>query len=369
VSIKRSGIAIAALMSGVVVLTSGLQLSERWSAYQNAIAAHALETRLAAGFDAVGSLTVERGPVNRALIGKSAADDAVLKEFADNRRTSDEALAKLETLARGDADLTQRVKAAAAKIAATREEAASYWQKPLSERPGGIAAKAMRDYAEAMASLNELLESGIKATMRLSTTAGNLLDVAQKGWVIRQTAGQVSLLISGLVTAGRPATLAERDELSAANGQMTRLWAEILDRGDDAHAPRNTRASVGAARDRYFGSDKPLRDGLTKAAFNGTPYEVSVDDWRKSATSANASLLGIRDAALRDAQAVAEQDEADGLGGILFAGAAILVVLGLSAASSVLLVRHLLTPISRLSEVMTLLAQRGGRGPICRPQG
>ena len=90
-SIKRSGIAIAALMSGVVVLTSGLQLSERWRAYQNAIAAHALETRLAAGFDAVGSLTIERGPVNRALLGKSAADDAVLKEFAANRRTSDEA--------------------------------------------------------------------------------------------------------------------------------------------------------------------------------------------------------------------------------------------------------------------------------------
>jgi methyl-accepting chemotaxis protein len=356
-SIKRSGIAIAALMSGVVVLTSGLQLSERWSAYQNAIAAHALETRLAAGFDAVGSLTIERGPVNRALLGKSAADDAVLKEFADNRRASDDALEKLKTLASGDADLTQRVKAAAAKIAAAREEAASNWQRPLTERPGGIAAKAMRDYAEAMASLNELLESGIKATMQLSTTAGNLLDVAQKGWVIRQTAGQVSLLISGLVTSGRPATLAERDELSAANGQMARLWAEILDRGDDVHAPKNTRASVGAARDRYFGSDKPLRDGLTKAAFDGTPYAVSVDDWRKSATSANASLLGIRDAALRDAQAVAEQDEANGLGGILFAGAAILVVLGLSAASSLLLVRHLLTPISKLAEVMTRLAR------------
>ena len=356
-SIKRSGIAIAALMSGVVVLTSGLQLRERWGAYQNAIAAHALETRLAAGFDAVGSLTIERGPVNRALLGKSAADDAVLKEFADNRRTSDEALAKLEALGSGDADLTQRVKAATAKIAAAREEAASQWKKPLTERPSGIAAKAMRDYAEAMASLNELLESGIKATMRLSTTAGNLLDVAQKGWVIRQTAGQVSLLISGLVASNRPATLAERDEMNSANGQMMRLWAEILDRGDDALAPKNTRASVGVARDRYFGSDKPLRDGLTKAAFNGTPYEVSVDDWRKSATAANASLLGIRDAALRDAQAVAERDEADGLGGILFAGAAILVVLGLSAASSVLLVRHLLTPISKLSDVMTRLAR------------
>ncbi|MBW8856597.1 MAG: methyl-accepting chemotaxis protein, partial [Bradyrhizobium sp.] len=100
-------------MSGIVVLTSGLQLSERWRAYQNAIAAHALETRLAAGFDVVGSLTIERGPVNRALLGKSAADDAVLKEFAANRRSSDEALEKLQTLASGDADLTQRVKAAA----------------------------------------------------------------------------------------------------------------------------------------------------------------------------------------------------------------------------------------------------------------
>ena len=356
-SIKRSGIAIAALMSGVVVLTSGLQLRERWIAYQNAIAAHALETRLAAGFDAVGNLTIERGPVNRALLGKSAADDAVLREFADNRRSSDEALAKLEALGSGDVDLAQRVKAATAKIAAVREEAASHWKKPLTERPSGVAAKAMRDYAEAMASLNELLESGIKATMRLSTTAGNLLDVAQKGWVIRQTAGQVSLLISGLVASNRPATLAERDELNAANGQMMRLWAEILDRGDDVLAPRNTRASVGAARDRYFGSDKPLREALTKAAFDGTPYAVSVDEWRKSATAANASLLGIRDAALRDAQAVAERDEADGLGGILFAGAAILVVLGLSAGSSVLLVRHLLTPIAKLSDVMTRLAR------------
>ncbi|MGJ4998811.1 methyl-accepting chemotaxis protein [Bradyrhizobium sp. HKCCYLS3077] len=356
-SIKRTGIAIAALMSGVIVLTSGLQLSERWGAYQNAIAAHALETRLAAGFEAVGALTVERGPVNRALSGKSPADGAVLKEFADNRRTSDEAMAKLAVLARDDADLSQRVQAAVAKIAAVRNEAAANWSKPLAERGSGIAAKAMRDYADAMASLNQLLESGIKETMLLSTTAGNLLDVAQKGWVIRQTAGQVSLLISGLVTAGRPASPAERDELNFATGQMAQLWAEILDRGDDTHAPKATRASVGAARERYFGADKTLREGLIKAAFNATPYEVSIDDWRRQATAANASLLGIRDAALRDAQAVAEQDEADGLKGILFAGAAILFVLGLSAASSILLVRHLLDPIAKLSEVMTRLAR------------
>ena len=144
-----------------------------------------------------------------------------------NRRTSNEALEKLETLARGDADLTQRVTSARVKIAAAREEAASHWQKPLTERPDGIAAKVMRDYAEAMASLNELLESGIKATMRLSTAAGNLLDTAQKGWGYPADRRRVSLLISGLVTSGRPATLAERDELSGANGRDARLWAEI----------------------------------------------------------------------------------------------------------------------------------------------
>jgi hypothetical protein len=143
------------------------------------------------------------------------------------------------------------------------------------------------------------LQIGIKLTMRLSQGAGNLLDVAQKGWEIRRTASINSLLISSLVAAHRPANQDERDLMNDSTGRVNEVWDEIVDRGDDVNAPAVTRRAVATAREHYFGANAVLRDRLIKAAFDGSPYNVSLDDWRKSAVEANASLMGIRDGALR----------------------------------------------------------------------
>ena len=357
-SIKWLGVAFAVTLTGIVLATSGFQLAKRWAAYDRAAAAYDEEMILSAGFRVAGALTIERGPVNRTLLGKTPADGDALKEFEANKQESDAALASLLGLTRTDKDeLNQVAETVRSEIEAARAKADSAWRKPANERPNGIPAEVMTAYGNAILSLNKLLQTGIKLTMQLSPDAGNLLDIAQKGWDVRQTAAIPSLLLSALIAEGRPASLAERDKISRAMSRVDTIWAEIIDRGEDAVAPARTRQGVATARARYFGANKDLRERLIAAAFDGTPYGIGVSEWRASAVEANASLMGIRDAALEDARVVAEDDKTASVQGMMLAGAAICLILLLSAGAMAVFMRRMVTPIVRLSAMMARLAE------------
>jgi methyl-accepting chemotaxis protein len=359
-SIKTIGVAFAATLSGLVLLTAGVQLDQRWEEYGRANAAYREEVLLTSGFAAAGGLTIERGPVNRALLGATPASADVLKEFQDNRADSDAALATLASLAnQSGGQIATQVDAVRQQIESARAQAADFWSKPKAQRPADATDAIMGEYDKAIEGLNKLLQTGIKLTMHLSPDAGNLLDIAQKGWEIRQTAAINSLMISALVSAHRPATQSERDLMNNSTGRVSEVWKEILDRGDDEHAPSGTRAGVGVARDRFFGANAALRDALIKSAFDGTPYAVGIDEWRKSAVEANASLMGIRDAALEDARRVAKSDRQHAIRGMAVAGAVILVVLVIAIGAMIIFLRSIVTPIVRLSSVMSTLAEGG----------
>ncbi|KAA5611291.1 methyl-accepting chemotaxis protein [Rhodovastum atsumiense] len=349
------------MLSGIVVLMAGLQLRDRWDSYDRARLTYAAEATLAAAFGASGNLTIERGPVNRALLGAAPAGADMLREYTANRDASDAELSRLELLTRDLPELHGQVQAVRTRIQAARASAESQWAQPKPARPATIATTIMDEYGVAIAGLNRLIQERLNETMRLSPEAGSLLDIAEKGWEIRQAASITSLLLSDLLSAGRAATQDERDRINHTTGRIDQLWAEILDRSDDPAIPATTRNGIGFARDRYFGANSGLRNELVAAAFAGTPYPVGVDAWRKSAVEANASLMRIRDAALVDGQAAVEEIRATGLQGTIVTAAAILVVLGLTALAMVLFMRRVLTPIVRLSTVMSELAAGADR--------
>jgi methyl-accepting chemotaxis protein len=353
-SIKAFGTVFAVVLSVTVILMASVQLGDRWSAYSRASRAVDEDTLIQSLFAAAGHLTVERGPVNQALVGDGPAGEVVLREFAANKAASDEALEVLSRDTSGG--LAQDISNARGKVTDARNRAAAAWKMPKDARPPKIAAETLAAYNDAIKGLDLLLATHIKVTMELSPNAGELLDVAQKGWQIRQAAGSNSLLLTSLIAAGRQATPAERDQINLIAGRMQQLWAEIIDRGDDSHSPAGLRQSIAAARDVYFGTSKIIRDQVVAAAIEGAPYGIGVDAWRKNAVDGNKSLLGIRDAAIKDARKVAEDDNASGLRGILFSAATILGVVIVSLGMTITLAKRVVGPITRLSEVMTKLA-------------
>jgi methyl-accepting chemotaxis protein len=362
-SIRIFGIIFAVVMSTAVILMAGIQMNDRWVAYSRASRALDEDAVIQALFSAASGLTVERGPVNRALVGTAPINGDVLSEFVDNKNTSDQAFDALETLSRqSSVDLAQKVSGMRAKIADIRNRASVAWQKPKDARPANISAEIMAVYIDMITNLNDLLVLHIKMTMELSQTVGNLLDIAQKGWQLRLLAGSQSLLASSLIATGRPATLAERDLFNVTSGRVQQVWTEIIDRGDDSRAPAGMREGIALARKGYFGKNKILRDRVLTAAFDGTPYGVSVDEWRKDAVEANKSLLGIRDAAITEARRAVESDSASELTGMLLALVAIFGVVLFSLGMIIVLSRRIVRPIALLSEVMTKLATEGADG-------
>ncbi|HVJ53338.1 MAG TPA: methyl-accepting chemotaxis protein [Aliidongia sp.] len=295
--------------------------------------------------------------MNSALKGTTPAGDAVLHEFENNRTASDAALAQIVTLAQAKRpDLVRQVETIRAKVAAARQKAAQEWVKPSSDRTPGAANEALNAYNEVVNILNDALAAGIKESIRLSPDSGDFLDVAQSGWQIRQLAAVNSLALSNMIAGSRAATAEERDKLNFTSGRIDQLWSRILADGETAASPSVLRQAIATARDVYFGRTKPLREQVMQSAAAGTPYAVSLDDWRKSAVDANASLLKIRDGALEAARQIAGADRDSGLNGIWFALSIVVAVIAIGIFVTVAFERRVVRPIVRLSEVMVALA-------------
>ncbi len=356
-SIRASAIAIVMLFSGIILVFSGLQFYQKLFIYERSSDAFAEEALIHAEFGAAGDLAVERGPVNNALKAAMPASGTVLKEFEADRAASDATLAQILALAKDTRPaLAGQVEQIRAKIAEARQKAAQEWEKPLDAREAGAAGKMLGTYGDAVDILNGVLAQSIRHAIRLSPDAGNLLDIAQAGWQIRQLASVNSLALSGMIAAGRGATAEERDKIDFVSGRIEQLWSRILGEGKADTAPAALRQAVAEAEATYFGRSKLVRDQAVAAALSGMPFAISLDDWRKSAVEANESLLKIRDGALKDAREIAGVDQDSAFVGIWSAVAVVLAVIVLVVAVGAAFEYRVVRPIVRLSDVMVALA-------------
>jgi methyl-accepting chemotaxis protein len=358
-SIRAAAIAVTLLLSGMLLAFVGIQLHEKWMVYDRSDLAFDWQSLIGAEFSAAGGLTIERGPVNSALKGATPASEAVLKEFAANSATSDEALSRVASLAKSrHPDILRIAEDIHTQVVTVRQSAAEEWKKPEGDRKPGVAEKALTAYNDMVDVLNSALASAIKDTIKLSPNAGYMLDVAQDGWQIRQLAAINSLAISNMVAGNRPAAPEERDRINLIAGRIDQLWSRIVAAGGSDSAPVGLRRAVAVARDVYFGRSKLIRDAVTLSATSGTPYTVSLDDWRKSAVEANASLLEIRDGALKESRQIVETDRDDGFRGIEFSLAIMAAVVAIAVFVSAAFERRVVRPIVHLADVMVALANR-----------
>ena len=353
-SIRNRGIGVIALLSGMVLVAATAEVVERWNISVNAGRAVRMELLVQRELEVAAALTVERGPTNQALRDATPSPN-VLRELEESRKSSDAALTALEEAA-AEFPIAEKLPSLRQRVQNGRSAASAALARPKDERPADALPNALAALNSAIDAVGDAAVADIALATELSPEAGGLLALARGSWTLRTAAGDVSLPLSGLVASKQPATPKERDRLAAGVDRIDRIWADLMLVGDTPSSAPALRRAFATARSEYFGSGRAVRDHVLKAAYGEAPYDLTLDEWRKSAVAANGSLIAIRDAALEEARQKTHANRDSALFGMQVAVGLIIGVAGLAVWISITFLRTIVRPIIVVSEAMKALA-------------
>ena len=270
---------------------------------------HSLSLRVI-GLQTGGTLAVIDLPVTPGAERLAAQAPAVANDAADLRMLREELAKAKETIAKRDAELAERLAAAAgdsaAQFKATLEKAEAAWSAGEAARLAAAEAQWQEDFAQVLADTKA----------EAATEARAALNTERREWQDRVTALEASLAerdadLERAVEAGDAARERGQNEVHGARAQLTALQAAIADRDAQlAEAQRTAeeaRAAAGRALETALANaEQDWKDG------EASRLAAAEARWRESAAKALAEAQAHTDT-LRAQGTASEQELLDRL--------------------------------------------------------
>lgn len=243
-----------------------------------------------------------------------------------------------------------------AKLAALQGEFWSGVSQPKSARRAGLA----DEYLQAGLDLQSVLEqvsTRIFAAIRNQDAAvDQMLDLKALAWLVRDRAGEASLLISnGLVAGKLPPTA--RGKYDTHVGGSLAAWSAIESQLATISDVASVAAAVADAKRTYFAPDyTATKEKLLAALLAGAPIEMTADQWSPYTVAKLSAMQGVASAALTEARLHAARGQASAQWSLALNGGMLLIVLVVGGFSFVAVGRRVTTPLQLLGNAMRLVA-------------
>ncbi|MFB9970351.1 methyl-accepting chemotaxis protein [Pseudoroseomonas cervicalis] len=256
-----------------------------------------------------------------------------------------------------------------ARIATLRPRSLAEMRRPLAERDA-----AMPDATQA------LRNAGVEAASRLAGTAARevassapaaalLLEIAQAMMEVRDLAGRRNTTLVNWMQTGR-ITPEAMQAAQQQTGRIEQSW-QSAQRLVAALPPKPALQAALAAQKRSLeGEDEPrwrehLALGWQAMQGEAVRWPLTVEAYRAWSTPAQARILVLRDAALDEALALSEASAAKAQLHLGLSSALVLLCLGLTGLSVVLLFRRIVLPLQGLTATVGRIA--GGELQLAVP--
>lgn len=309
---------------------------------------------------AAGAWAVERGTTNTAIGNPAAIVDTQIKTIADQRRIADEAFARAMSYARSFNDaklavlITAADEAAGARLSDLRRRADAV----LANRNLGQDAALRTEWfvgisagIERTQALRQAIEAEVPA-VNPEIAAGFTLK--QATYLASEFAGRERGFMAGAIAASRPLTPPEFVALGVSRGQIEAGWSTIRARRHLHNA--KVQAAVDQVEKLYFQDFQTLRLEVLRAAGDGK-YPVNGPDWFARATTGIAQILETQ-RLVRDEMADFLDQLADkSQHALMMSGGLMVAALLLFILSMVIVMRGVVTPLNRMTDVMQRLTQ------------
>jgi methyl-accepting chemotaxis protein len=345
----------------VVVIGFSISAWSSWIRLQQAGRIVDIAAASADVFKAMANIRADRSTTNRQLTSDIQVDPDTEKYIRGIRDELMPALARaIDILPAIDipqrdtfvADLARLNKALLAQQAEFWTEVA----KPKASRRLALA----KEYLESEDGLMTLLEklSPVLAASvnHQDATIDQLLMIKQMAWLLRQNAGESSVIVGNALTSGKISPEAQQ-AFTKFVGATDAAWRAIELAATGMQLPTALSASMANTKSVYFDPQyTSTRDGIIATVARGEKAAMTANQWSPFSVGRMASAIRLADAALAAAKDHASAQRAGALQSLLVQLALLVAAIVLTGTAMLAVSRRVITPLHRIRDAMLKVA-------------
>jgi len=344
-----------------VILGFSLQAWDSWERLQVTRRIEAVAEASASTFKAMDRLRADRTTTNRVLTLDEKLDGDVERYVRGMREVEMPAMSHaLEVLPNIEFPERATLVAEFERLFKTLgAEQTEFWEemtKPRASRRMALGKEYMDTETALLAALDKI--SGLLAAEvnHQDATIDQLLLIKQNAWLLRNTAGEASLLVSTGLAVGKVTPETLRAYTKWLGGTDVAWKALELSTGGMT-LPAALSAAMDATRTTYFDPQYTgLRDRLINALAAGEKPEMVADKWSPYTVSRLGAAVGVADAALEAARAYSAAQHSAALRSLVAQLVLLLAAIALTFGAMMLVGRRVIRPLHKMRDAMLKVA-------------
>ncbi len=344
-----------------VVVGFSLNAWKSWGRLQVAGRIAVIADASASMFKAMHNLRTDRSTTSRLLNADAPMDSDIEKYLRNIRDTEMPAMGNALGLLGGIALSQQQALVPEfdrlfKTLAAQQKEFWDAVSKPKASRPAALA-KQYTDTANALLDTLEKLSGALAADVNhKDATIDQLLAIKQIAWLLRNTAGEASLIVSTAINAGKvsPET---RLAYTKFIGGTDAAWSALELTTAGMQLPPAISAAMTATKTAYFETQYlALRDRLLAAVAAGEKTELTANQWTPVTVGRLSAAVNVAEAALDAAKVHAVVQYSTALRALVTQLVLLAAALALTFGALTLVTRRVIKPLHNMSDAMLKVA-------------
>ncbi len=359
---------VSSLIKSVIVLmavcmTALLSVSA-WSSWGRLAATSRISVVADASanlFKAMHNLRSDRSTTSRNLNEDSILQPDVQKYLRSHRdaeisamRSAAEALASVEFSEQNTLlpELNRLIQA----FTALEAESWDAMRKPKASRRPALAKEYAENTEAMLATLDKVSTRIAAAVNHNDPVIDQLLMIKQLAWLMRNTAGEASLLISNGLSSGRVAPDL-RQTYTKFVGSIETAWAALQTVAAGSGLPPGLAEAMAGAKTAYFDPQfLALRDRLVNALITGEKPEMKGNEWSPFSVEHMSSVVTVAERALDAAKDYGLAQHAEARRSLALQLALLVSALALTIGTMTAVSRRVIRPLHTMRDAMLKVA-------------
>ena len=340
--------AVIAITSVCVVIALSLTAYESWDRLKTANRISHIADASADLFKAMHNLRTDRSTTNRLLNATEPMDGEIEKYLRALRDAQMPAMARaLELLPTMDFPQSGTLVPELARLfKLLTEEQKQFWEdvaKPKDSAPRRPAQGIHGDDAGPARHARQALELLAATVNHQDATIDQLLSIKQNAWLLRNTAGEASLIVSTGLAAGK-ITPEGRYDYTQYVGGTSAMWKALELSTSGMQLPAALASAMAAAKTAYFEPQYlALRDRLADVLVKGEKPEMTANQWSPLTVGRMASAVAVAEGALDAAKEHTQEQRGAAQRALIVQLALLALAIGLAVGAIMLVSRRVIT--------------------------
>ena len=348
-------------MAGCVVLMLALDSWQAWSRLSTTSRIANIADASANAFKAMHNLRTDRSTTNRTLNANDPIDkeqETYLRKIRDLQmpamRKAAEILADVDF-----ADKKTLLPELTRLTQALTTMQTEFWDavaKPKAARRATLANEYMETTSTTLQVLDKISNQLAAAIHHSDAVVDQLLVIKGMAWLLRNTAGEASLIVSNSINAGK-APPETRLTYTKFVGGIDAVWAALETAASGAQLPPSVAGAVAAAKPAYFDPQYvALRDRLLNAVLAGEKAELTPTQWAPITVERMGAAVVVAEKSLEAAKERGVILHQEALRELIVELSLLIAAIVIAAFSVIVITRHVINPLHAVRDAMLQVA-------------